>query len=287
MNISAHLISHLPYFDALHRMQSFTKAAEQLHVTQTAMSYQIKQLESKLNQSLVVRQPGSRLRFTAAGQTLAQAYRQASQSLVAAIDEMKFEQGRGCLRLSTSVDFGSVIAPRMISALKRIAPKLEIEIHSSDEDIDLQHSRWELAIQASLTSSQSSVFQSPLYLLASLDYVKHNGSPRSLNELGQHTILMREGSQQRSWNALLAEPPQFANNLILGNTLGMREAARAGLGIALLPQFVVESEIRRGELIKLLPRQTREHSVFFNLRQLPGPQFEHYADLIRSALKEV
>lgn len=284
MYLSAHLVAHLPYFAALYAQSSFTKAAEQLHVTQTAMSYQIKQLESKLGQSLVIRQPGSRLKFTAAGERLAAAYADASNLLEAALNDLQFVEGRGCLRLSTAVDFGSVVAPGMLAQLKKIAPELRVEIHSSDQDVDLQRQRWELAIHASLSEQEGCVFESPLFLLASLDYIKQHGAPSQLNELSRHTILLREGSAHRSWQTLLGHPPQFEHTLTLGNTLGMREAAKAGLGIALLPKFVVETEIKRAELIKLLPRQTQMHKVYFNLRHLPGAQFEHYATLIRSAI---
>lgn len=284
---SHHILGHLPFLAALYRLQSFTKAAASLHVSQTAMSYQIKQVEQKLGCTLVVRQSGAKMRFTADGESLVKEYLWCEQRLDFALRALQHTQGRGLLRLSTPIDFGSIVMPKLIAALEKVAPELDIELHSSDEMVDLDHQPWDLAIRGSIEHMDMALFVSPLYLLASSDYVKTHGLPASLAELSSHRILVRQGSRWRSWSALYQARPQFTKLLTLGNTLGMREAAREGLGIALLPEFVAKQEINQGHLIKILPQATTQLNVYFYINRIASEQTRHYEKLLRDAAEKV
>lgn len=280
---SHHLLGHLPYLAALYRSQSFTRAAASLHVSQTAVTYQIKQLEAKLDSTLVVRQSGAKMRFTADGEALVREYLLCEQRLDLAVQALQHTQGRGTLRLSTPIDFGSILMPKLIAMIEILAPELDIELHSSDEIVDLDHQRWDVAIRGSIDAVDNALFVSPLYLLASRDYAAKHGLPASLNDLREHRILVRQASEWRSWSRLYQTRPHFTKLLMLGNTLGMREAAVEGLGIALLPEFVAKQEIHRGQLIKILPNATSELSVHFCIKRIASEQTRNYEKLLREA----
>ncbi|MDO3386182.1 LysR family transcriptional regulator [Gilvimarinus sp. SDUM040013] len=282
-----HLFTHLPFLAALYRHHSFTKAAQSLHVSQTAVTYQIKQLETKLGSTLVLRQSGSQLRFTADGESLVRQYLDCEKRLNLAIEGLSHGKNRGTLRLSTPVDFGSLIAPNLVKSLRKLAPELKVELHSSDSNVDLMHDHWDIAIRSRIGTAPSGLFASPMCLLASLEYIKQQGAPAGLSQLHRHTILLRQGSALRSWQQLLGAPPEFAHRLTFGDVLGMREAALAGLGIALLPEFVARREIQRGELIKLLPKQCQALTVQFDITRIDTPQTEHYEGLIRQAFQTI
>lgn len=284
---SHHLLPHLPYLAALYRLQSFTKAATHMHVSQTAMSYQIKQLEVKLGCTLVVRQSGAKMRFSADGEALVKEYLACEQRLDLALRALQHTQGRGVLRLSTPIDFGSIVMPKIIAAIENIAPELDIELHSSDENVDLDHQHWDLAIRGSVEPMEAPLFVSPLHLLASKKYIEAYGSPATLSELSKHRILVRQGSRWRSWSMLYSARPVFNKLLTLGNTLGMREAAVEGLGIALLPEFVAQQEIKRGRLVAILPKTTAQLHVYFYINRIASEQTESYESLLRDASAKI
>ena len=108
-----------------------------------------------------------------------------------------------------------------------------------------------------------------------------------MDNLSNHRILVRQGSGWRSWSALYQSRPQFTKLLTLGNTLGMREAAIEGLGVALLPEFVAKQEISQGQLIKILPEATSQLKVYFCIHQIASEQTRHYENLLRDAAKGI
>lgn len=282
-----HLLGHLPYLAALYRSQSFTKAAASLHVSQTAMTYQIKQLETKLSCTVVMRQSGAKIRFTADGEALVKEYMVCEQRLDLAVQALQHSEGRGVLRLSTPVDFGSILMPKLLAMIEIMAPELVVELHSGDELVDLGHQRWDVAIRGSIDPVDDALFVSPISLLASRDYAEMHGLPASLDDLREHRVLVRQGSEGRSWSRLYQERPRLTKLLMLGNTLGMREAAREGLGIALLPEFVAAQEISRGQLIKILPNATSNLNVHFCIQRIESQQTQSYEKLLREAARRI
>ena len=287
MNVGRHLLPHLPYLGALYTLQSFTKAAESLHITQTAMSYQIKQLETKLGSTLVIRQPGSRLRFSADGETLAKTYLQCERQLELAFDSLQHKQGKGTLRLTTSIDFGSIIMPKVLASLQKLAPGLSIQLHSSDQNVNLANEPWDMAIRGQVQAVDNAIFESPIHLLASPEYLQRNGTPESLPSLDAHTVLHRESSSHRSWKALLGHSPHFPRTLTLGNTLGMREAALESLGLVLLPEFVAAKEIKAGRLLTVLPSELARLKVYFYISRIESEQTQSYEALLIKAFANI
>lgn len=284
MNIDQHLVSHLPYLAAVYRHKSFTHAAASLFVSQTAISYQIKKLEGKLDCQLVIRQPGSRLRFTADGDALVKAYLHCEKLLSVAVEGLNHKEGQGILRLSTPVDFGSMVMPRVIAQVMQVAPKMKIELHSGDENVSLENGIWDMTIRSRLKPLKSALYSSPILLVVGSEYYSTNDKePKNLRDLCQHTILLRQNSNNKSWKKLVGHPASFSSTLTFGTTLGMREAARENLGVALLPEFVVKDELKSGELVQLLPRSTEKLNVYFDLMKIDAVQTNSYEALLRDA----
>jgi DNA-binding transcriptional LysR family regulator len=291
MKLTPHIIVHLPYLAALAETGSFTGAAAQMNITQAAMSYQIKALEEKLNCTLVMRQSGAQLKLTNSGELLMSEYRYCAKRLGIVLDQLNHGDGKGVLKISTPVDFGSLLMPKAMAKLKLLAPGLHIDLHTSDDNVDLATSKWDMAIRSHVNGEQAPIYTSKICLVVSKAYKKRCGAPKNIHEVNQHTILIREQAKHRAWTALLAQHEltfdHIQDRMILGNTIALKEAAKEGLGIALLPEFVVREDIKDKKLDVLLPTFTASLASKFFLSKINAAQLQSYEELLRKVFKEI
>lgn len=291
MKLTPHIIAHLPYLAALAETGSFTSAAAQMNITQAAMSYQIKALEEKLNCTLVMRQSGAQLKLTNSGELLMTEYRYCAKRLGIVLDQLNHGDGKGVLKISTPVDFGSLLMPKALAALKLLAPGLHIDLHTSDDNVDLATSKWDMAIRSYVKVEQEPIYTSKICLVVSKAYKKRCGIPKSIQDINKHTVLIRENANHRTWTALLAQNnltiDHIQDRMILGNTIALKEAAKEGLGIALLPEFVVREDIKDKKLDVLLPASTASLASKFFLSKINASQLQTYEELLRRVFKEI
>jgi LysR family glycine cleavage system transcriptional activator len=139
-------LSAIRIFEAAARLKSFTRAAEELGVTQAAVSWQVKALEKRLDQSLFQRLPREVV-LTPAGERLARAATEAVNLLRAAISDLT-ETGEGVLAITTLNSLASHwLAPR-IGAFQVAHPKLAVRMDTSNRVIDLAHDNVDVGIRA-------------------------------------------------------------------------------------------------------------------------------------------
>lgn len=289
MPIPAHLLAHFPYFAAVAKYQSFTLAAQSLFVSQAAVSYQIRQLEMKLELLLVVRQSGSRVYLTNAGVQLAAEYQACEERLARALQSLQPQKLAGTLRLSAPVDFASKVLPYVLRELQTCAPNLTIDLDVSDALVDVLADGFDFAIR---TVTKVERLQHDLLarahksVVASPSYLSQHAAPQSLRDLSAHTLLVRGVGEYFSWNQLLAIEGLSLNSdyktLVLGNTFALEEGAKAGLGLALLVDFATQEALQAGTLVRALPELTQPLSTALYLSYLASPQ----ADVFKVALQQ-
>lgn len=283
-------LTHLPYLSELYTQASFTRAAEAMHITQAAMSYQIKQLEEKLNATLVIRQQGSQIQFTREAELLVQEYQYCAKRLGLVLNKIQKPLDEGTLRISAPMDFGSLVMPKIMAKLKIRAPKLNIALHISDEIVDLKTSEWDFAIRVNSnehTYDKPPIYKSEFCVVASPEYLSAYGQARNLKELIKHPVLVRENTRHKSWSELLAQKSlnfnDQKNRIVLGTTIAIREAAIEGLGIALLPSFLVDDAIQSGKLKRILTSIKSDTCAEFYLARLSIAQLDYYETLLRES----
>lgn len=294
MSLISNLISHLPYLAEVADSRSFTKAAQTLHLTQAAVSYQIKQLEEKTGCQLVIRQSGSQLKLTSAGENLVSEYNYCAKRLRLAFEHLNHQENRGELRITTPVDFGSLLMPKVMAYLKKAAPHLAIDLHTSDALMDLSSSRWDMAVRVNNQGDvvdKTPLFTTAVCVAASPAYLAEFGTPKNIAALVHHRILVRESSRYRSWNRVLASENLSTDNIpervVLGNTFAIKEAAKEGLGIASLPSFILGDALSRGDLVPLLVPYTAPLHAEFYIARIDAPQAQSYERLLRDAFVQV
>lgn len=140
-------LSAIRVFEAAARLLSFTRAAEELGMTQAAVSWQVKALERRLDQALFRRLPRE-VALTAAGERLARAASEAMTSLRTAVSDIS-DSGAGVLAITTLQTFATQwLAPRL-GGFQVEHPDIAVRLDSANKLVDLMRGEADLALRAS------------------------------------------------------------------------------------------------------------------------------------------
>lgn len=260
------LWSHVHWLSVLGTLGSFTAAAQRLGVSKAAMSQRIAELERAAGVPLVLRTTRS-VRLTEAGQQLADATGSAFSQISTAFAGIKdlAATPRGRLRVTAPVALArQQIVPRL-PAFLRAHPEVRIELDLSDRLVPLAQEGFDLAIRHSPAPPETHVAwtlcATRSLLVASRAYLRRRGTPAEPADLAQHDCLhyLRPGETPAWQLAQIDGAGQKITVPVSGcfaanNSEALREAALAGLGIALLPDFSAQTALRAGKLVSVLPR---------------------------------
>jgi DNA-binding transcriptional LysR family regulator len=251
----------LQAFCAVVEKKSFSQAAEQLGVTQPAVSLQVRALEQRLGQSLLDRS-GRRVEPTEAGRRL---YRSAQRMLALEeqlLDEVSADDGRltGTLAIGASTGPGAHLVPLLLCDFQREHPDLHVALSIWDTQtvIDRVTDRQlELGVVGALRRHRSLEFE-PLVrdeiVLAVPPGHDAAGGTISLDELKEETlIVMQEGAGVRQ---VVEEELRRAGlrlrgvepKLELGLQESVKSAVAAGYGVAFISRTAIEGELAAGRL---------------------------------------
>lgn len=245
-------------FEVSTRHPTFTAAAQELHVTQSAVSHQLRHLEELWGLQLFER--GKSLRLTPAGATLAPILREFFMSLEATLADLREQKGRVRLSVSTTYSFAlKWLLPRLPS-LARQHPELLVSLDTTDKVIHFASSEADVAIRLGKGNYpglySQFLFGEQVFPVASPELLQRVGMPSSPADLLQLPLLARDGAELApKWEAWfqsvgLAFLP-LRESVRFGDTNMTVEAALLGHGIALVRSGHVEKEIGDGRLVRL------------------------------------
>jgi LysR family glycine cleavage system transcriptional activator len=141
-------LSAIRVFEAAARLGSFTRAAEELGMTQAAVSWQVKALERRLDQNLFERRARD-VALTAAGERLARGAGEAMASLRSAVSDLT-DTGEGVLAITTLQTFATHwLAPRL-GSFQLAHPKIAVRVESASQVLDLTRSAFDIALRSGL-----------------------------------------------------------------------------------------------------------------------------------------
>jgi DNA-binding transcriptional LysR family regulator len=286
-------------FEAAARHLSFTQAAGELFVTQSAVSRQVQALEEFLGVKLFERRHRA-LALTEAGQAYYRAAQAALAELRAATQRAR-EASRGhVLTVTTTVSFASIWLVPRLARFRREHPGVDVRIAATHEVVDLAREGIDLAIR-DIPSGREPPGAVPLAgeqlcPVASPAYLREAKSPLAKPaDLRHHVMLQLHDPQGRwpwlAWAAWL-EANGLADLVPLGTlTYGQYDqvvnAALHGQGVALGRLTIVESLVREGQLVPLFGKRLRipraMHAVY-----APGaearPQARAFVDWLKSEI---
>jgi len=262
----------LRIFHAAAKAGSFTHAGESLGLSQSAVSRQVSALEGDLRAPLFHRHARG-LILTEQGDVLYRTVQEVMTKLDAVQTRLSDnrEKPNGELRITTTLGIGTNwLTPRLGEFLE-LYPDVTVKLILSDDELDLGMREADVALRLREPSQPDLVrrrlFTVHYHLYASLDYVKQHGQPRTLEELDQHRILsygVTGASFLHSLNSLLtaardSKSPRVSA-LSVNNITALQKGVLAGVGIAVLPDYLIEEG---SPLLRLLPQsQMPEYDCF-------------------------
>jgi DNA-binding transcriptional LysR family regulator len=243
---------------------SFSRAAEQLGVPKSTVSRRISLLEDRLGERVMLRTT-RRLTLTEFGTVLLEHARQLAAEIeaVAALAESRLAQPSGRLRVSMPSDFANLLLVDMLAAFVALHPAISLELDLSPRRVDLVGENFDLALRmgelpddATLAARRIGVFPAGLY--AAPAYVAEHGEPATPDELGRHEALRLLGRNGEATGWTLLRGDERWEGVPPGRTSAnspelLIRLARAGAGIAAVPDYFAAPYVRRGELRRLLP----------------------------------
>lgn len=260
-------LSLLSAFEASARTGSVTVAARELDLTQSAVSRQIKALEEQLGVELFVRERQT-IRLTLAGDSYAREIREALRRISSASLDLRANPNGGTLNVAILPTFGTRwLAPRLgdflatnpgitINLVTRLSP-FDFRLDSIDAAIHFGHPHWPGAELAFLMSERTMPACSPDFL------ARHRlVEPADFLQVPLLHLTTRPDAWEK-WLAANGAPASGVRGMLFDQFATAAQAAISGLGVALLPTFLIQEELKRGELVAASPNELESDERYY------------------------
>lgn len=238
---------------------SLSEAARRMRVSRSVVSERLAELERALGATLLQRST-RKLSLTEDGSAFLERARRIVCEVRQAQSDLAERRGEltGPLRISAPVTFGRMhLGPALYGFLDKY-PDIQLTLDLNDRRVDATSDGFDAIIRnGPIVDSFLVAWQlaaSPRRLVASPAYLARNGTPRSLEELAEHRGIFYTNRGTADWRFVdgdLAYVVQGEKALLLNNGDMMCDAAIAGLGIALLPMFIVSQALKDGVLLDI------------------------------------
>lgn len=244
-------------FEAAARHGSFTKAAEELHVTQGAISRHVRALEEELRTSLFSR-AHRRVELTAQGARLLPPLREGFERMAAAVEAVR--AGRAGLRVKALPTFSMRLLIPRLAGLRSACPDLDLHLVTSLHEADLDREDLDGAIiyrrHDEPGAGDEVVLDERCVLVAAPSYLADAPPLRCPADVARHRLLLNspDAWDWRSWAEIAGvRDLPLERGLVFDLDEPAIIAACAGHGVALVASAFVERELRLGQLVLPLP----------------------------------
>lgn len=255
---------------------SISAAAEQLTQTASGVSRALSRLEEKLDVTLL-RRTTRRLQLTEEGQAFLVQARKILDAVESAEEQMKVRRQKpaGRLRVNAAAPFMLHVVVPLVAGFRAQYPEIQLELHSSDQIIDLLEQRTDVAIRIGplrdSTLHSRPLGSNRLRILASPTYLSTHGTPKNVEQLSGHSLLgFTQPDSLNQWPLRHVQGNSYSITPSLSASSGetLRQLALSGAGIVCLADFMTAADRARGDLVQLLARDTVEvrqpiHAVYY------------------------
>lgn len=254
-------LRQLQCFSAVARNLSFTRAAEELHLTQPAVSMQIRQLEQQAGLPLT-EQLGKRIHLTEAGEEVfryARAILQEVEELDAVLDGLKGLAG-GHLRIA-AISSANYFAPRLLGTFHQRHPDVAVSINVTNQSRVVQQvidNEVDMAIMGQPPDDTNldaiAFMDNPLIIVAPPSHRLASRKRITLRDLEKEVFLTREpgsGTRGAMFRFFREHELELNTGMELGSLSSIKQGVQAELGLGLLPRGAVQVELMLGRLVEL------------------------------------
>jgi len=285
-------LAALRAFEAAARHESFSRAADEIHVTPGAVSHQIRALEEELGLQLFTRN-GKRIAVTDSGQRFAASIRKALGEIAASADALREQSRQQRLVVSSPPSFASRwLAPRLWKFVDR-HPGIEVVLQSSSHLNDLARDGIDVGVRFGLghyPGLKSEMVMEDFYYPVASPHYRQGRLPSSPQQLRDCTLLRMDGLQESwlPWFALAGlDLPDPAGGLVTEDSSLTLRAAADGAGVALTRHAIASQEIAAGELVRLFDIALRSDRAYYFVtvpNASPKPQVRHFRDWLEEEI---
>lgn len=258
--------------------QSITGAARRMNLSKSVVSKRISDLERDLGTQLLMRSTRIVLP-TDAGLMFYEAAREAMSRLNTAAEALSEHTNGLCgeLRITAPVSLTQLWLGDVIAHFAAQHPNLHLVLELDDRILNIEAERFDLAIRVARLPDSALIARclgvSARVLVCSPEYATKHGVPASLDDIARHQCLCYSNAPaSQTWSFRAATPrgkPRFLSPrsaFASNNGEALRNAAVRGVGLAILPTFIVAKDLMEGHLIELLPEVQPEddfiHAVY-------------------------
>lgn len=279
-------LSLLRAFICIVECGSISAGARRLKISQPTLSRQLRALEEICGAALLQRDTHT-MCVTQTGQRLLADARAMLAYAEASEQRLREEQMAlsGHLRLFATIDLGQSIATRIISRFLQLHPGITVELALTNRPLHMMREGCDIGILPGKITDESVIARPAgmvvLHLAAAPSLVKRYPAAKALADLKSWPWVALGGAQ--FWSAKevkLLDRPGVEHTLPISPILisegltSVCEAVRAGLGVAILPDWMIGEDLRSGRLVRVLPKWTAPrlpiHVVFAGQRFMPA-----------------
>ncbi|RZL56401.1 MAG: LysR family transcriptional regulator [Variovorax sp.] len=269
-------------FEAVARHLNFRAAAEEMALTQSAVSRQIQAIEEEVGVSLFLRHTRA-VELTGAGAQLLLAVQQALPRIDGAVRQIRQSAGRKSVSLTTFASFASMWMIPRLEAFQRDNPGIDIRIDASDAPVDLEVADVDLALRygarENMPPGALRLFGETLTPVASPWLIKSNPPIRTPADIAGFTLI-EAGDAHRTHLEWLTWRRWFEGNgvaraqprrwLYFNYAYQMVQAALTGQGLVLARSSLIAESLANGDLVEVLPQHRMDSPMAYWL--LVGPR---------------
>ena len=290
-------VGYLRAFEAVARQLNFRAAAEELALTQSAVTRQIQALEEEVGVALFLRHTRA-VELTAAGAQLLQAVLPSLERMDGAVRQIRRSAGRKSVAISTWASFASMWLIPRLEAFQTAHPDIDIRIDASDARVDLETSDIDLVLRytqpASVPPHAVHLFDEQLTPVVSPWLLKRGRVLQRVEDLAEFALIEANEAQHTqpmawlTWRHWLQvhgrrrlEPRRW---LYFGYAYQIAQAALAGQGVALTRMPLVADSLASGDLVEVLPGMRLDSPMSYWLITAPHsstrPEVQAFCDWI-------
>ena len=254
-------LRQLNVFEAVARNLSFTRAAEQLHLSQPAVSMQIRQLEESVGLELFEKL-GKKIQLSEAGRELHHYSQSINRQLREAEEVLESLKGlsRGRLKLAVASTV-NYFAPRLLAAFSRRYPGIGLHLDVTNREALvrlLEANESDIVLMGrppdNLELESEPFMDNPLVVIAPPDHPLAGEKSISLERLAEEIFLMREpgsGTRQAMERFFDDHGLKIRQGMEMTRAEAIKQAVRAGMGLAIVSTHTIELEVETGRLVVL------------------------------------
>ncbi|WBU53377.1 LysR family transcriptional regulator [Paracoccus sp. SCSIO 75233] len=289
-------VADLIAFAAVAEAGSFTRAAQTLGVTQSALSQIVKRLEERLGLRLLARTTRS-VAPTEGGERLLKTLRPMLHDLersVASLNELR-DKPAGTIRITTVEHAAKTILTPLLSRMLKDYPEITVEIVIDYGLADIVAERFDAGIRLGEAVERDMVAlrisdEIPMVIVGAPSYLAQHGCPQTPDELTAHrglNLRLPTSGTLNTWR--LAQDGQEMRVRVDGplifNTIDLiRDAARAGVGLAYMPRDQVDEDLISGRLVTVMEGWTPPlpaYHLYYPSRRQSSAAFRLFVDALR------